>query len=95
MPMILTVTDTAWGIDRKSGNRSQKVVAKEKFELSLGKLPPVGPAGKVFEVTALTDSEVTLLLNRSGKTVTLGRGESYAYRPMSMDGGHYYLLEVK
>ena len=93
--MKITITDTSWGIDRRTGERSERVVACETFELAVGFLPEIGPAKRAFEVTKLTDGSVTILLNIKGDTVTIHRGKSYLYRPMSMDGGHYYLLEVE
>lgn len=93
--MNITITDTSWGIDRRTGNRSERVVARETFTLAVGMLPEVGPAKRAFEVIKLTDSTVTILLNIKGDTVTIKQGESYFYRPMSMDGGHYYLFEVR
>ena len=92
--MNITITDTSWGINRRTGERTEKVVARETFALSVGALPEIGPAKRVFEVTKLTENAVTVLLNVKGDTVTIKRGGSYFYRPMSMDGGHYYLFEV-
>ena len=93
--MKITITDTSWGIDRRTGNRSERVVACETFELAVGFLPEIGPAKRAFEVTKLTENSVTILLNIKGDTTTIKRGGQYFYRPMSMDGGHYYLLEVE
>ena len=47
--MKITITDTSWGIDRRTGNRSERVVACETFELAVGFLPEIGPAKRVFE----------------------------------------------
>ena len=93
--MTITITDTSWGINRRTGERSERMVAKETFDLALGLLPEIGPAKRVFEVTKLTEKSATIVLNVKGDAVTIKQGGSYFYRPMSMDGGHYYLFEVE
>ncbi|MBR2370531.1 MAG: hypothetical protein IKA82_00775 [Clostridia bacterium] len=94
--MKLTVTDIAWGIDRKTGKMSEKVVGKYHIEFNeVGPLHPVGPAFKVFEITELIGKSATIQLNHSGKSVTLTSGEEYEYHPVSRDGGHIYILKLK
>ncbi len=90
--MKITISDTAWGVNRMNGERHERIVDTQCFDLALGVLPPIGPAGKRFEVTELTEDSLTLILNPRGKSVTVKRGEVYVYRPFSMDGGHYYTI---
>ena len=94
--MKITITDIAWGTDRKTGKVSEKVVGKYSFDFdTVGPLPAIGPARKVFEITELIGSSATILLNHKGKTVTLTSGDSYEYHPVSMDGGHIYIIKLK
>ena len=91
--MKIRITDTAWGINRMNGESSERVVATEEFRAALGTLT-VGPARHTFEITAVNDSSVELVLNARGDRVTVRRGTSHTYRPWSFDGGHYYKIEV-
>ena len=93
--MKIRIIDTVWGINRMTGQRSERVVADETFELSLGTLPPIGTANKQFEVTNITDCDIALLVNQQGRTLTIPIGEPYVYRPMSLDGGHYYTITIQ
>lgn len=94
--MKLTIVDIGWGIDRRTGARSEQEILRESFEISeSGKLPPFGPGLKVFEVRAIDDGKLTIHLSDRAGDVVLGAGETYHYNPMSRDGGHKYDLIVE
>ena len=84
--MKLHIIDYGWGIDRRSGERSESVCAEVNFHVKEGALPPVGPEKKVFKITKLGEGSVSLWLSDK-------QGEEY--RPTSFDGGHYYRFELE
>jgi hypothetical protein len=92
--MKLLVKDIAWGIDRKTGTKSEKEVASELFELLEPQTLKVGVVKKEIVVMEIKEDSVLLRLNKQGKTVELKVGEKYTHAPMSFDGGHNYILEV-
>lgn len=94
--MKLTITDIAWGFDRKTGKMKEKVVGKYHVEFNEpGPLHHVGPAMKVFEVVEIIGLSVTIKLNDQGKTITMSTGDEYEYHPVSRDGGHIYKFKLK
>lgn len=92
--MKLLVKDIAWGIDRRTGEKLEREVASELFELDSLKTLSVGAVKKEIVVLELKEDSVLLGLNKQGKTKELKVGERYTYAPMSFDGGHNYILEV-
>ena len=94
--MKLRITDYGWGIDRKSGERSESVVAEVTLDVEkVGALPPVGPARHVFKVLEIKEGAVEIFLSEKSGSVVLELGKPYEYRPMSFDGGHFYRLELE
>lgn len=93
--MTITITDTAWGINRITGDRSETVVDQKTMPAVVGSLDPIGPIRKVFEITDMRNDMLTVVLNPAGKTVTLAIGETYIYRPRAFDGGHFYTITVQ
>lgn len=94
--MKLQIVDIGWGIDRKSGTSSENEVCRITFESpTVGPLAPVGPARKVFSIVEVKDNSLVILLSQKQGKVEIKRGETYTYRPVFMDAGHYYLISVE
>ena len=94
--MTLTIADISWGINRKDGSYAENEVARETFEITkVGPLPPVGVTKKVFEILNIDENSVTIHLGGKAADIVLAKGESFMYRPISFDGGHKFLLELR
>ena len=94
--MELHIIDTAWGIDRKTGMRGEAIAAEETFgDLKVGPLPPIGPSKQVFVIEEIKEDSIRLFLSPKRGAVEIVKGQPYDYRPMSMDGGHYFRIELK
>ena len=94
--MKLTIVDMGWGIDRRSGKYGENEVETVVFEdLKVGPLPPVGPAKHVFKIEEVEEGKIKIFLSERSGCINLAVGKSYDYRPFSMDGGHYYRLNLE
>lgn len=93
--MKLRIIDYGWGIDRRSGERSESVCAEVNFHVKEGALPPVGPEKKVFKITKVGEDSVSVWLSDKQGEATISIGKPYEYRPLSIDGGHYYRFELE
>ena len=95
MPITITVTDTAWGVNHITGQITETTIDTKTFPLTLGEIGPIGPAYKKFTVTEMTSSTVTLVLNQTGRKATISVGETFLYRPRSFGGGHAYTITIE
>ena len=94
--MKLHIVDYSWGVDRRSGQKSESIAAEVTVEdLKIGKLAPVGPARHVFVVDEIKDGAAVILLSEKAGKIELKVGQPYEYRPLSFDGGHFYRLELE
>jgi len=90
--MKLQIVDIGWGIDRRTGEKSESVVAEACFEgLAVGPLAPVGPTRRVFTLQEVGEDYIVILLSENtGKTATIKRGEEFTHRPLTRDAGHHF-----
>lgn len=94
--MVLHIIDIGWGISRKDGSLGEKEVARASFALSsVGELPPMGPANHVFKVKELGEDYAVIECSAKREPARIGKGQTYIYRPLSLDGGHYYSLRLE
>ena len=94
--MKLRIIDYGWGIDRKTGARMESVVADVAIEdLKVGPLPPIGSSRVVFNVEEIREDAITLFLNQKAGSREIKIGQVEEYRPLSMDGGHFYRFELE
>ncbi len=94
--MKLHIVDFSWGVNRRTGERSESEAANVVFEdLKVGALPPVGPTRHVFRIEEIREDSLVLFLSEKSGTVEIKLGEPYEYRPMSFDGGHFYRIELE
>lgn len=94
--MKLHIVDYSWGMDRRTGQRSESEAANVVFEdLKVGALPPIGPSRRIFRIEAIGKGSITVFLSEKAGTVELQVGKPYTYRPMSLDGGHIFRLELE
>ncbi|MBO4541468.1 MAG: hypothetical protein J5736_05790 [Bacilli bacterium] len=91
--MELHIIDTSWGVDRRNGRYGESEAANVVFQkLKVGPLPPIGPARHVFKIEEIKENSIVLFLSERAGSVEISMGKPYDYRPLSMDGGHYYKI---
>ena len=93
--MEIRIVDLAWGFDRVTGKKEERQVDEATFPAKLGKLGPMGPLNRYFEVVAFTDHNVTIQVNDAGKQVTIEQGNHYLHAPALATGGHRFLIELR
>ncbi|MCR4561758.1 MAG: hypothetical protein K5694_00925 [Bacilli bacterium] len=94
--MKLRIVDYGYGIDRRSGQASEREVAKEVFMVEkAGPLPPFGPARHVFEILEVKENSIIIKCSPKREAVEINVRDVYTYRPLLRDGGHYYVLELE
>ena len=85
--MKISIIDFVWGINRRSGERSETKVAEETFVVtSINQELRINVAR--FIVTKITDSSVTLSIH--DKKIAVELKKPTIYRTRSYDAGHYY-----
>ena len=96
--MELIIKETAWGINRMTGSRSEKVTAKKSFPCEIGEIPVFGKGGRRFSIDHVSEEGITVTVHcadeRYNKTWEIQKGEELAYRPRSFDGGYFYTLKL-
>ena len=92
--MKITITDIGWGIDRRTGIRTEQVLARDSYEAKENLVMVSGPLKKEFKVVYLEKDRIDIWL-REDKVMTFFRGDKFNFYPLSRDGGHYYILEFK
>lgn len=94
--MKLRIIDYSWGIDRRTGTKNESEVANVVFEdLKVGPLPPLGPARHVFRIEEIKEESVVVFLSERRGSAEVAKGKPFEYRPLSLDGGHFYRLELE
>lgn len=94
--MTLTIIDMAWGIDRRIGEKMENEVARQEYDINgPGELAPIGPSKQVFRIDEVGESSLTISVMPKGKVITVSLGKPYTYRPLSLDGGHFYILNLE
>ncbi|MCR5349115.1 MAG: hypothetical protein K6E59_05895 [Bacilli bacterium] len=94
--MTLTITTISWGIDRRTGERSENVVGKDSFEAKVGPVGPVGagPRKATFQILSVEEDGILIHLSDKLKDLPLKVGQTYTHRPFSMDAGFIYHFEL-
>lgn len=92
--MRIKITDIGWGINRKDGVRTEKVLERISFEAKQDLVVEIGPLKKNFKIVYLEKDRVDIEL-REDKIMTFYRGDKFNFYPRSRDGGHYYIIEIK
>ncbi len=96
--MKLRITETAWGINRKTGDRSEKVTADVKVPCEVGDIPEFGKGRRRFCIDEVSGDGITLSVHcadpRYDRTWTIKIGETVSFRPRSFDGGYYYEFRI-
>lgn len=92
--MKIKITDIGWGIDRRTGIRTEKVLEKKTFEAKTGLVMEIGPLKKQFQVVLIEEERIDIEL-KEDKVMTFFKGDKFNYYPVSRDGGHYYIIEIK
>ena len=92
--MRIKITDIGWGIDRRTGVRTEKLLEKKYFNAEPNLVMEIGPLKKQFKVVGMEDDHVDIEL-KEGKVMTFYIGDTFNYYPVSRDGGHYYIIEIK
>ena len=94
--MKIKITDIGWGLDRKSGVRYEKILNRETFEAKVGLIMNMDyeSVHKSFKITYLEKDRVDIQL-REDKIMTFYHGDKFNYYPVTRDGGHYYVIEIK
>lgn len=92
--MKLRIIDYSWGINRRTGERNESEAANVVFEnLEVGPLPPIGR--QVFRIEKVLEDGVILFLSPRSGSVEIRKDKPYLYRPLSMDGGHFYKISIE
>lgn len=96
--MKIQITETAWGINRATGSKSEKVTAVETFPCEVGNLPEIGKSSRRFSVDAVNEASAVISVHcadsRYDKIWNVHKGEDFIYRPRSFDGGYYYKIKL-
>ena len=89
--MNLKIIDYMWGIDRKTGERSEVKIAEETYEItSLNQGLKISTV--TFTVIELTDRSV--MLSIYNKKILVELDKTTMYRPRSFDAGHFYEMSL-
>lgn len=89
--MYLKIIDYMWGIDRKTGERSEVKVAEETYQnITLNQGLKISTV--TFTVIELTDTSVMLKIY--DKKIIVELDKVTMYRPRSFDAGHFYEMRL-
>lgn len=89
--MYLKIIDYMWGIDRKTGERSEVKVAEESYQnITLNQGLKISTV--TFTVIELTDRSVMLKIY--DKKIIVELDKVTMYRPRSFDAGHFYEMRL-
>ncbi|MGN0114077.1 MAG: DUF1963 domain-containing protein, partial [Acutalibacteraceae bacterium] len=94
--MKLRIIEEAWGINRRSGERSTRVTDNRAFAPEIGSALDFPTGRRNFTIDAVDENSITVTVHyentASNKTWVIAKGESQFYRPRSMDGGYQYRI---
>ncbi len=97
--MKLNITEIFWGINRRTGHRSQKKVAEVNIDCAVGSSASFRDGRRVFTVIEVESNAVILQLTSPQnadvkKSWRIEENEEVCYMPRSMDGGYRYVFKV-
>ena len=94
--MKVRISDYGWGINRRTGEKSESLIIEESFNsVKKDDVLEVGPTHHKFVVKELKETSIVLTVNLKGDEAEIKVNGKYEYRPLSFDGGHYYVIEVE
>lgn len=92
--MKLVIKERFWAVEAPT--RTTKTV---KVPLVVGKVPGMERHGMYFTIDSVTDEGVQVTVHyqneKYNKTWTVTEKQGVYYRPISMDGGYEYLMDLK
>lgn len=97
--MKLRIEEKFWGINHRTGSRSERVTADETFACEIGELPAFGSQGKYFVIDEVYENRIVLSIHyynnpSASKKWEIKVGKSVSYMPWSFDGGYKYRFFV-
>ena len=92
--MKIKITDIGLGLDKRTGVRTEKILARESFDAKDGLIMKVGPEAKIFKIVYLEKDRVDILL-REDKIMTFYHGDKFNFYPLKREGSHYYIIEIR
>ncbi len=100
--MTLHVTEIFWGIDRKTGEFSERVTAEADLPCQEGPLPDLGHdhGRRCFVIREVGEKHIVLAVEypvnpTASKSWTIRAGQEQCYRPRSFDGGYRYEFKLQ
>ena len=98
--MKLRIIEECWGINRRTGERSNKQTDEKLVDVVVGTVIEMPTSRRKFSVDAVSTDSITVTVvyennPAANKTYEIVKGESVLYKPMSRDGGYKYTLSYE
>ena len=98
--MKLRIIEECWGINRRTGERSNKQTDEKLVNAVAGTVIEMPAGRRKFSVDAVSTDRITVTVvyennPAANKTYEIVKGESVLYKPMSRDGGYKYTLSYE
>ncbi|MBQ9745806.1 MAG: hypothetical protein IJW21_03190 [Clostridia bacterium] len=98
--MILQITEEFRGVNRRTGKRSTAKTDEKSLIPAVGAVADMPCGRRKLRIDAVDESGVTVTVlcenNPAAKEIlTVPKGESIVYRPVSFDGGYKYTFFLK
>ncbi len=98
--MKLRIIEECWGINRRTGERSNKQTDEKLVDVVVGTVIEMPTGRRKFSVDAVSTDSITVTVvyennPAANKTYEIVKGESVLYKPMSRDGGYKYALSYE
>ena len=98
--MKLRIIEECWGINRRTGERSNKQTDEKLVNAVVGTVIEMLAGRRKFSVDAVSADCITVTVvyennPAANKTYEILKGESVLYKPMSRDGGYKYTLSYE
>lgn len=96
--MKLKIKEIFWGINHRTGDRSERVTADVSFPCEVGDVPLFGNGRRHFTIDEIQEDSIVLSVHyensKYDKSWTLKKGEETGYMPRSFDGGYKYKFKL-
>ena len=98
--MKLRIIEECWGINRRTGERSNKQTDEKLVNAALETVIEMPIGRRKFHIDAVSEDSITVSVvydnnPAANKTYEIIKGESVLYKPMSRDGGYKYTLSYE
>ena len=98
--MKLRIIEECWGINRRTGERSNKQTDEKLVDVVVGAVIEMPIGRRKFSVDTVSTESITVTVvyennPAANKTHEIVKGESVLYQPMSRDGGYKYTLSYE